>query len=214
MECVSFLFHLPNSREETDFLTLFIGLGAPEKFEDSTNLYYPFNPYDIPEARDPPPNPDPTAWLNDNTTRSLLHAPTSKNWTLIFSYPFNNTYDFPANTNPFGDPSVPPSTFTDELLANATAAGVPIVLYSGNDDSVVNHFATDVVIQNTTWGGIQGFTQKPQTPFTDDEGNFLGIVHQERGLGYVLVAHAGHEVPEYNPLAVRFTLIIIPETSS
>jgi hypothetical protein len=62
----------------------------------------------------------------DEITRSALHAPTSKNWTLLTSYPFNNTFDFrkscsngmrasslfsvislPAATsiNPFGDPS-------------------------------------------------------------------------------------------------------------
>ena len=90
----------------------------------------------------------------------------------------------------------------DELMSNASAANIAIILYSGNDDSVVEHFATDIIIQNTTFGGIQGFTQKPQTPFTDDEGNFLGIVHQERGLTYILVEHAGHDVPIYNPASV------------
>lgn len=64
--------------------------------------------------------------------------------------------------------------------------------------------------QNTTFGNIQGFTQKPQTPFFDDEGNFQGVVHQERGLTYVLVDHAGHEVPEYNPLAVRSSIVSLP----
>lgn len=92
-----------------------------------------------------------------------------------------------------------------------SAAGIPLVIYSGNDDSVVNHFASEVVIQNTTFGGIQGFTKKPQTPFTDDEGNFLGIVHQERNWTYVLVDNAGHEVPEFNPPAalVMFREFII-----
>jgi len=43
-----------------------------------------------------------------------------------------------------------------------------------------------VVIQNTTFGGIQGFTKRPSTPFTDDEGNFTGIIHQERNITYAL----------------------------
>lgn len=43
-----------------------------------------------------------------------------------------------------------------------------------------------VVIQNTTFGGIQGFTKRPNTPFTDDEGKFAGIIHQERNITYAL----------------------------
>ena len=62
-------------------------------------------------------------------------------------------------------------------------------------------------IQNTTFGGIRGFTRKPATPFTDDAGNFAGIVHQERNWTYALFDHAGHEVPEYQPEAVRDFLI-------
>ena len=45
-----------------------------------------------------------------------------------------------------------------------------------------------VVIQNTTFGGIQGFTKRPNTPFTDDKGNFAGIIHQERNITYALFA--------------------------
>ena len=36
----------------------------------------------------------------------------------------------------------------------------------------------------------------------DEAGNILGIVHQERGLVYALIEHAGHEVPQYAPQAV------------
>ena len=60
----------------------------------------------------------------------------------------------------------------------------------------------EVIIQNTTFGGTQGFTKEPDTPWYDDDGNFAGIVRQERGWSFVLVAGAGHEVPEYQPEAV------------
>ncbi|KAL5492153.1 hypothetical protein ACEPAI_3600 [Sanghuangporus weigelae] len=175
---------------------------APETIDEVTNAYAPFNPYNIPDARKPPPNIDPTPFLNDPATRAALHAPTSKNWSLITNYPFNNTLDFPPEIlNPFGDPSLPPSTFFDELLANASAASVPVLIYNGNDDSVVHHFTNEVVIQNTTFGGIQGFTKRPSTPLLDDDGSFLGVVHQERGLIYAIIVHSGHEVPEYAPRA-------------
>jgi carboxypeptidase D len=54
-----------------------------------------------------------------------------------------------------------------------------------------------------TFGGIQGFTRKPSTPFSDDHGNFAGIVHQERGLTYALFHGASHQVPQSVPGAVR-----------
>jgi hypothetical protein len=56
--------------------------------------------------------------------------------------------------------------------------------------------------QNTTFGGIQGFTQKPSTPWTDDNGNFAGIVHQERGWLYALFIGTGHLVPAGKPASV------------
>ena len=34
------------------------------------------------------------------------------------------------------------------------------------------------ISQNTTFGGIQGFTQKPETLWYNDAGKFAGIVHQ------------------------------------
>lgn len=60
-------------------------------------------------------------------------------------------------------------------------------------------------MQNTTFGGIQGFTVKPSTPWTDDDGNFAGIIHQERGWAYVLFRGAGHIVPQQKPAAVRIS---------
>jgi carboxypeptidase D len=58
-----------------------------------------------------------------------------------------------------------------------------------------------------TFGGVQGFTRKPSTPFYDDNGNFAGIVHQERGLTYALFKNASHQVPESVPGVVRHSTI-------
>ena len=59
------------------------------------------------------------------------------------------------------------------------------------------------IAQNTTFGGIQGFTRKPETPWYNEAGEFGGIVHQERDWTYVLVAHAGHLLGYNNPISVR-----------
>jgi carboxypeptidase D len=60
-----------------------------------------------------------------------------------------------------------------------------------------------------TFGGVQGFTRKPATPFTDDKGNFAGIIHQERNLTYALFRGAGHLVPTFVPEAVRRVFVML-----
>ncbi|KAJ7474691.1 alpha/beta-hydrolase [Mycena latifolia] len=150
--------------------------------------------YNIPDALNPEVPSDPSVFLNNNKTRTALHAPTSKDWAMEFAYPFDAT-----NGNDFGDPSPEPMTFLSDLATNASAHGVGIIFYSGNDDSLVAHRGTEVVIQNMTFGGIQGFTRRPSTPFSDDHGNFAGIIHQERGLTYALFQNAGHLVPQSVP---------------
>ncbi|KAI9066342.1 alpha/beta-hydrolase [Trametes sanguinea] len=157
-----------------------------------------FDVYDIPDATNPEPFLNASAFFNDNRTRAALHAPTSKDWIRNFNYPFGNVHDR-TKGNQYGDPSVEPIAFLSDLATNASAANVSIVFYSGNDDSLVQHRGTEVIIQNMTFGGVQGFSRKPSTPWFDDAGNFAGIVHQERGLTYVLVDGAGHLIPEWKP---------------
>ena len=41
--------------------------------------------------------------------------------------------------------------------------------------------------------------KKPSTPWTDDSGNFAGIIHQERNWTYVLFKGASHLVPQKVP---------------
>ncbi|KAI0695227.1 alpha/beta-hydrolase [Cytidiella melzeri] len=167
----------------------------------SLDDYGPYNVYNLEDARAPPLAIDPSEFMNDNRTRAALHAPTSKNWTLQINYPFNSSLRGSPGANPFGDPSVEAVAFFDELASNATEHGVKVIIYLGNDDTVVPHISSEITIQNTTFGGIQGFSKKPSTPWFDDSGNFAGIVHQERNWTYILVAKAGHEVPEYQPEA-------------
>ncbi|TDL15662.1 alpha/beta-hydrolase [Rickenella mellea] len=178
----------------------------PEMVDYATNFSFPWNTstdfngfdvYDVPDALDPEAPADPSVFLNDNATRAALHAPI-KQWQMVFNYPFNSTE---SQGNTFGDPSPEPMVFLSELAKNATNHNISVVIYSGNDDSLVPHRGSEVTIQNTTFGGIQGFVRKPSTPWNDDAGNFAGIVHQERNWTYVLFKGAGHEVPLYAPNA-------------
>ncbi|KAF8119525.1 Alpha/Beta hydrolase protein [Boletus edulis] len=155
-----------------------------------------FDIYNVPDALSPEASLDATVFLNDARTRAAIHAPTSKDWVMFTSSVFTPTN---GSTNPFGDPSVEPMAFLTDLATNATVQDMKIILYSGNDDSLIPHFGTQIVIQNTTFGGIQGFTRRPETPWCNDAGEFAGIVHQERGWAYILVAHAGHLLAYSNP---------------
>ncbi|KAF8144926.1 alpha/beta-hydrolase [Mycena galopus ATCC 62051] len=173
-----------------------------ELLDYASNFTFPWtlggiDVYDIPDALNPEVPSDPTVFMNDNKTRAALHAPTSKNWVQSFDFPFGGT----ANGTQFEDPSPEPMVFLSDLATNASRLGVGIVFYSGNDDSLVAHRGTEAVIQNMTFGGVQGFTQPPSTPFSDDQGNFAGIIHQERNLTFALFKGAGHLVPNSVPEA-------------
>ncbi|KAF8556411.1 alpha/beta-hydrolase [Imleria badia] len=157
-----------------------------------------FDDYNIPDALSPEATADASVFLNDARTRAAIHAPTSKDWVEIASTVFAPTN---SSTNIWGDPSVEPMAFLTDLATNATAHCIKIVIYSGNDDSLVPHLGSQITIQNTTFGGIQGFTRKPETAWYNEAGEFGGIVHQERDWTYVLVAHAGHLLGYNNPIS-------------
>ncbi|KAJ7679388.1 alpha/beta-hydrolase [Mycena polygramma] len=159
---------------------------------DQLGLSFDF--LDVPYTANPiSENLHPHHWMNHNTTRAALHAPRNKIWRVT-----TTTYAW-GNVEVGTDPSPPSTYFMDELAANATKEGVGIVWYSGNDDALTTHWSTEVVIQNTTFGGIQGFTVKPNTSWFDDEGLYAGVVRQERGWTYALLYGAGHQTPVINP---------------
>ncbi|KAK7037692.1 hypothetical protein VNI00_010918, partial [Paramarasmius palmivorus] len=176
-----------------------------EMTEYAANFTFPwtqgaFDAYDIPDALNPEVPADPSVFLNDERVRTALHAP-DKQWSMFFSFPFGNSTGITPAGNPWGDRSVEPAAFMSELASNASERGVGIVIYEGNSDSLVEHFGAEVVIQNTTFGGIQGFTRRPATPLKDDNGNTVGIIHQERNITYALFENAGHFVPRSVPEA-------------
>lgn len=112
--------------------------------------------------------------------------------------------------------------FLTELASNASAHNISVVIYSGNNDFIAAHTGSEsmltthsrgaaisygrllVAIQNTTFGGTQGFSKQPSTAWYDDSGLFAGIIHQERNWTYALFEGAGHLVPMDKPEAVYF----------
>ncbi|TFK29733.1 alpha/beta-hydrolase [Coprinopsis marcescibilis] len=161
------------------------------------NFTYPwnddggFNIYDVSDSTNPNPAHEAAPFLNNPQVRAALHAPTSKDWALQFPFVFGEQGR--------EEPSPPPITFLTELATNATAKDIKFVLIAGNNDALIPHLGTELAIQNTTFGGTRGFTRKPATPWSDDQGRFGGIVHQERGWTYALFYGAGHMIPSAVP---------------
>ncbi|TFK39879.1 Alpha/Beta hydrolase protein [Crucibulum laeve] len=181
-----------------EFIDYALNFTFPWNLTDSPG--FSFNVYDIPDALNPKVPADASVFLTDPRTVTGLHAPQVKQWSMQFPFVFGN----PDGWN--RDPSQEPMNFLTEMATNATAKGVEIILYSGNDDALIPHLSTEIAIQNTTFGGIQGFTRKPSTPWKNDDGSFAGIVRQERGWTYVLFYAAGHLVPQSKPKAA-FTFV-------
>lgn len=81
---------------------------------------------------------------------------------------------------------------------------LPVHVFSGANDMLLNHFGTELVLQNMTWNGAFGFSQRPDRVFYVDDaapsadhaanGTTAGTWGEERGLSYHLFYGAGHTV--------------------
>ncbi|KAF5859044.1 hypothetical protein ETB97_003425 [Aspergillus alliaceus] len=101
-----------------------------------------------------------------------------------------------------------------------TSHNISLHVYSGEHDMLVNHFGTELCLQNMTWNGAQGFSRKPGRIFFGDDaaptwsssrpcekGNATetcdaaaaGVWACERGVTYHLFWGAGHSVFRKKP---------------
>ncbi|KAI9448384.1 alpha/beta-hydrolase [Lactarius indigo] len=100
---------------------------------------------------------------------------------------------------PNGDASLPPA-FT--VLPNVIEKSKRSVVVHGLADFILIAEGTRLALQNMTWAGMQGF-QMPllNDSFVVDGMGALGRMQSERGLTYVEISLAGHQVPGYSPAA-------------
>ncbi|KAH8690935.1 Alpha/Beta hydrolase protein [Talaromyces proteolyticus] len=100
--------------------------------------------------------------------------------------------------------SHPSIDFLPSILAH-----VPVVLYSGSADLIVNHIGTEMMIANMEWNGEVGWNLDihssnihPHVWLLED-GSPGGTVQVARNLTYVIVDDASHMVPFDQPLKAR-----------
>ena len=99
-------------------------------------------------------------------------------------------------------PSVPPAYSI--LPSLVTTHNISLHFYNGEWDMLINHIGTELSIQNMTWGGAQGFSEKPSRLFYADDAapvtnatrseKPIGTWGAERGVSYHLFNGAGHSV--------------------
>ncbi|KJA21602.1 hypothetical protein HYPSUDRAFT_140376 [Hypholoma sublateritium FD-334 SS-4] len=140
-------------------------------------------PGSFPQAQTP-------LYFNRTDVKTAIHAPLDVNWEEC-----SNVDVFLRND----DTSLPPAL---SVLPSVIEKNERTVIVHGLADFILIAEGTRIVIQNMTWGGLQGF----QTPIANDsfivDGvGALGTTHTERGLTYFEVELSGHMVPQFSPKA-------------
>ncbi|KAM0814373.1 putative Carboxypeptidase [Seiridium cardinale] len=138
-------------------------------------------------------------YLNREDVKVALHAPLLKYWIEC------NQHGVSVNGS-----TISSKQPVKEKLPSLIERSKRTVIVHGSLDMQVTVNGTLLAIQNMEWGGARGFSSPPSETFfvpthskpsiasTGPRGN-SGKVITERGLTFVEVFGAGHEVPRYSP---------------
>ncbi|MCJ1314230.1 hypothetical protein MMC25_007910 [Agyrium rufum] len=143
-------------------------------------------------------------YFNRSDVQAQLHVPPTS-W-IVCNY--NNLYPGPDGKNPYDTSDFPTQ---NGIFTNIIERTNNVIVASGKLDMLVPNNGTLIVLQNTTWNGMQGFQKDPRfnqlyVPY-HPEYNFgaqsgagiLGTWGTERGLTNVDVEFGGHSLPQYTP---------------
>lgn len=150
------------------------------------------NPYDYRDNGDEGTSPY-SIYLNDQNVRKAL--------ALDPTIPFNDCVDYMYNDfyNDIGQSYASNITY---LLDN----GIPVVLYNGEDDIIINTLGARTWIGHLGWQYIHQFENSLTQSFQDSQQNIVGTIKSFRGFTFVVVYKAGHTVPGYQPVAAKMII--------
>jgi len=150
--------------------------------------YYNYRQYpnpDAPEALD--------SWFANTTVLSMLGlnpATQFQDCNAIMYYAF------------YTDISVSYVSNISYILTNDINP-IPILLYNGQDDLIVNYPGSFGWITEMEWDGNLGFRNAPRNPWYAPNGTLYGWYRQYDNLTFVTVNKAGHMVPADQPASAR-----------
>ncbi|KAL8745359.1 MAG: hypothetical protein Q9184_007885 [Pyrenodesmia sp. 2 TL-2023] len=145
-----------------------------------------FNPYNVHYDCDERPEfYDSATWLNQPDVKKAIHAPNK-----VYQECNQTVFDIESAEIP-----EPP---TYKVLPELLAKGVRVHVYSGDWDLLLNHWGTELVLQNMTWNNQQGFQSPPNHTFIVN-GTHVANWGYERNLSYHHILRAGHMAPHDQP---------------
>lgn len=104
---------------------------------------------------------EPPTWFSQPSVRTALHVPSEGGWCRCTSQGvFRNRTDGSLMIGDFY--SAPPAT--TGLLSRVIEYTGNVIIGSGAFDMLIPTNGTLLVLQNVTWGGLQGFQERPAKP--------------------------------------------------
>ncbi|OAF59810.1 hypothetical protein VC83_03810 [Pseudogymnoascus destructans] len=131
------------------------------------------------------------AYLNRADVQAAIHAPR-----IDFSA-CNGVLSRTLTTN---DRKYHPQPAAYTIVPNLISQGVKVHIFNGVLDYVIPHIGQELVLQNTTWAGSQGFSRPPTSDvLRNSKGQQVSQGREERGLSYYTFHNAGHRVAQDEP---------------
>lgn len=136
------------------------------------------------------------AYLNREDVQAAIHAPRLP----YARCNYNLSHDL-VLADRFTNHPQPPAY---KIVPNLISQGVKVHIFSGLLDFEIPHKGQELVLQNMTWGGSQGFSRLPTSDSFDGAQG-----REERGLSYYTFTNAGHRVAQDSPQPALHWLIKI-----
>ncbi|OBT94807.1 hypothetical protein VE01_06309 [Pseudogymnoascus verrucosus] len=131
------------------------------------------------------------AYLNRADVQSAIHTPHIQ---------FNPCNDDLGGLLVSNDRRIQPQPPAYTIVPNLISQGVKVHIFNGILDYVIPHMGQELVLQNTTWGGSQGFSRPPTCDvLRNSKGQQVSQGREERGMSYYTFQNAGHRVAQDDP---------------